>query len=218
MSAFLEGPVYALLLLLPPAALLVSFSRQRQRNAEAALAPFTELRRRPAGESLRVQIDELNDHIHRWMVTAASMPVIIGLILAGQPAPDALSGLLFFLSAALFCGAAQRGLFPLLRRRSCYKLGYQGERYVAEELNRLMAFGYQAFHDVPFDNGNMDHVLVGPTGVFVIETKTPRKPAVPEGGEKSKWCSTEPLYFSLTAPMQAGWSECGAIEMRCRGG
>jgi hypothetical protein len=71
-----------------------------------------------------------------------------------------------------------------VKKRNSYRLGYQGERYVAEELNRLMAHGYQAFHDVPFDNSNMDHVLVGPTGVFVIETRTTRKPAAAEGRKK----------------------------------
>jgi hypothetical protein len=38
------------------------------------------------------------------------------------------------------------------------------------------------FDDVPFESYNMDHVLVGPTGVFVVETKTKRKPLL--GGEK----------------------------------
>jgi hypothetical protein len=183
-NTFLEGPIYILLLLLPIGALLVSFARQRRRLATAAVAPFSELRRRPAGESLRMQIDELTENINRWILIAASTPVILGLMLAAQPAPGAVSISLFFLSSALFCGAAQHSLFPLLKKRSGYRLGYQGERYVAEELNRLMAYGYHAFHDVPFDDYHMDHVLVGPTGVFVIETKTTRKPPAKEGEKK----------------------------------
>ncbi|MDP2139042.1 MAG: nuclease-related domain-containing protein, partial [Candidatus Didemnitutus sp.] len=39
--------------------------------------------------------------------------------------------------------------------------------------------GWRIFHDVPFSNNgakfNIDHVAVGPGGVFVIETKTRRK-------------------------------------------
>ncbi len=33
------------------------------------------------------------------------------------------------------------------------------------------------FHDVPNENSNIDHVLVGPRGIFTIETKTISKPA-----------------------------------------
>ena len=183
-NTFLDGPVSVLLLLLPIGALLVSFAQQRRRMAAEAIAPFSELRRRPAGESLRMQIDDVSERINRWIICAAASPVILGLMLAAQHRPSAVSISLFFLSAALFCGATQRSLFPLLRKRSGYRLGYQGERYVAEELNRLMAYGFHAFHDVPFDEYHMDHVLVGPTGVFVIETKTKRKPPVPEGKKK----------------------------------
>ena len=43
-------------------------------------------------------------------------------------------------------------------------------------LNRLIAHRYELYHDVPFDGYNVDHVLVGPQGVFSVETKTYRKP------------------------------------------
>jgi len=76
-----------------------------------------------------------------------------------------------FSSLTAFCAAAYRRLRPLAQTRACYQLGFQGERYVAEELNQLMADGFHVFHDVPFENYNMDHVLVGPTGVFVVETR-----------------------------------------------
>ena len=37
--------------------------------------------------------------------------------------------------------------------------------------------GYRVFHDIVYENGNIDHVLIGPTGVYTIETKTISKPA-----------------------------------------
>jgi len=57
--------------------------------------------------------------------------------------------------------------------RAC-RLGLRGEQAVAEALNdrSLAAAGYTALHDVPGDGDwNIDHVVVGPGGVFVIETK-----------------------------------------------
>ncbi|HEY7659903.1 MAG TPA: NERD domain-containing protein [Actinomycetota bacterium] len=49
--------------------------------------------------------------------------------------------------------------------------GIQGEERVAAVLAELEADGYEVIHDVEIGRGNADHILVGPTGVFVIETK-----------------------------------------------
>lgn len=56
-----------------------------------------------------------------------------------------------------------------------FRLGAQGERAVADVLNDLAGSGYRAVHDLQFDNFNVDHVLVGPSGIYVIETKTRSK-------------------------------------------
>lgn len=49
--------------------------------------------------------------------------------------------------------------------------GIEGEERVAELLAELEPEGFRAVHDLDIGRGNADHVLVGPTGVFVIETK-----------------------------------------------
>lgn len=55
-------------------------------------------------------------------------------------------------------------------------LGFLGERAVGEELNKLMFDRYHVFHDFPGgDDWNIDHVIVGPSGVFAVETKAYRK-------------------------------------------
>jgi hypothetical protein len=61
------------------------------------------------------------------------------------------------------------------------KLGLRGERYVGQFLqNELLPKGYWVIHDIPFDNGgnpfNVDHAVIGPTGVYAVETKTRSKP------------------------------------------
>jgi Nuclease-related domain len=45
------------------------------------------------------------------------------------------------------------------------------KRAVAEALEDLRESGFAVFHDVPGEGFNLDHVVIGPTGVFVIETK-----------------------------------------------
>jgi predicted ester cyclase len=55
------------------------------------------------------------------------------------------------------------------------KLGVDGELATAEELNQLMHYGYYVFHDFPANKFNIDHVVIGPAGVFAVETKTRSK-------------------------------------------
>jgi len=49
--------------------------------------------------------------------------------------------------------------------------GERGELKVAEALEDLRSGGYRIFHDLCRDGFNIDHVVVGPAGVFAIETK-----------------------------------------------
>jgi hypothetical protein len=70
-------------------------------------------------------------------------------------------------------------LFPLFfafyffRRYSGYKQGYEGENRVSKTLSSALSDEYYLINDVTISNGygNVDHVVLGPNGVFVIETK-----------------------------------------------
>jgi hypothetical protein len=50
-------------------------------------------------------------------------------------------------------------------------LGAQGERRTAKALRQLLRKGWTVTHDVQRAHENFDHVLVGPPGVFLLETK-----------------------------------------------
>jgi hypothetical protein len=175
---------YAVLLFLPAAAWLWSLHRKSERDKAQSKLPFTDLQRRPAGESNRRHIEELDERIDPWIIGIAFIPILLafGLTLQKASLP---AFLLYFLFSAGFVAFADRKLRPLIKERAAYRLGFHGERYVAEELNQLMADGFRIFHDVPFDKYNMDHVLVGPNGVFVVETKTKRKRTA-QGDDKYK--------------------------------
>ena len=49
--------------------------------------------------------------------------------------------------------------------------GARGEEAVGRFLAELVPEGYRILHDVDTGRGNLDHVAVGPTGVWAIETK-----------------------------------------------
>lgn len=52
--------------------------------------------------------------------------------------------------------------------------GAAGEELVGQALDGLREHGWSALHDVHLDHGNIDHVLVGPAGIFTVETKSHR--------------------------------------------
>lgn len=70
--------------------------------------------------------------------------------------------------------AAEAELERLLREQRMWAQGAEGERQVASALEPLAQFGWLAAHDLhwpgrPF--ANIDHIAVGPGGVFVIDAK-----------------------------------------------
>jgi hypothetical protein len=66
---------------------------------------------------------------------------------------------LFWMAWTVAGGLAHRGM------------GVDAERWTAAELAKLDSRVWTVFHDVPIDEGNVDHVVVGPGRVFAIETK-----------------------------------------------
>jgi hypothetical protein len=52
--------------------------------------------------------------------------------------------------------------------------GAAGEQAVGAICAELEADGWHAIHDVSFGKGNVDHIIVGPGGIFTIETKSRR--------------------------------------------
>lgn len=56
------------------------------------------------------------------------------------------------------------------------KLGRDGEKVVGQSLEELRSGGAIVLHDIIADGFNVDHVVISPKGLFVIETKTYSKP------------------------------------------
>jgi hypothetical protein len=56
------------------------------------------------------------------------------------------------------------------------KLGREGEKVVGQSLEELRSGGAIVLHDIVAAGFNVDHVVISPKGLFVIETKTRSKP------------------------------------------
>jgi len=122
--------------------------------------------------------------------------------------------LVLILLAALFEAYFLFKLVQLINRRRKFRLGYEGELAVGQELNQLLQDGYTVYHDFPADNFNIDHIVVGSAGVYAVETKARQKPTTGDGKSDAKvvyngkmlqfpdWKETEPLE---QARRQAQW-------------
>lgn len=111
-------------------------------------------------------------------------PLFLSFILLGAFAAAALLGRATFLFAGLFLASLvfmslswRRGV----RRVASFFVGARGEERVAGVLATLPET-YHVFHDFVADGHPVDHVVLGPAGVFAIETKNWRGKVTVEDG------------------------------------
>jgi hypothetical protein len=62
-----------------------------------------------------------------------------------------------------------RVVMPIIDR---WDRGAEGEEHVGRLLDALAESGWRTLHDVSLGHGNVDHVVIGPGGLFTIETKS----------------------------------------------
>lgn len=165
--------------------LLIGLALWRKKNRKTR-APFPENAKllRGPGETLRRKLADLDERSIYELLIAFVLPLIVGVSLAQIATRlDGTAQLIGLLVAALGLLVALvfvvRRLVQGIERWRNTWLGYFGERVVGECLDPLKAQGFRVFHDVPAGDPktpfNIDHVVVGPSGVFAIETKTRRK-------------------------------------------
>lgn len=181
-------PLMTFLLLFALYALLflgVSFAlMHRSRKGRSPVGKDQKLLRLP-GEHLREQLDEMNDTLAESVFVGLIVPLLVlglpFLFLRWLPA-SSLPWLLLLLVAGFIMSFVirVRRLIQLKQEQRNLRLGLMGERLVAEHLADLRTQGFHIFHDLPAQGANkafnLDHVVVGPSGVFVIETKARSKP------------------------------------------
>ncbi len=150
------------------------------RGRKGFRSPLTRQLLRPPGESLRLRIEEISDALNETLFVVALVPSLIsGVILSrGFVSGNGIETFWVVFGVAVWvCFTAYyvRKILKLISERRDLRLGLDGELATAEELNQLMRYGYYVFHDFPADHFNIDHVVIGPAGVFAVETKTRSK-------------------------------------------
>lgn len=167
---------------------------RRQRKSRLPFGDDLRLLRSPGETQLKLTL-KFDEDLPIWLAVSSGLPALVFggmLALTGKlPAVTQIGWLA--LSVLAFIGtfiATARWFAAKTKEHGNRYLGYFGERIVAEHLEPLKLQGWRIFHDVPGQNNgtrfNIDHVAVGPAGVFVIETKTRRKGGARPGFDDHK--------------------------------
>lgn len=145
------------------------FHSSKRRN------PLTKDLLRGPGHTLREQLDEARLDMMAYLSISSPMPLLAAALYFAYREVGVSGAGNLWVFGLMGAGGFAFGAYKVVRlveRTRNLRLGLEAECAVGEELNLLMKQGFSVFHDIPGDKAfNVDHVVVGPNGVFAVETK-----------------------------------------------
>ena len=118
-----------------------------------------------AGQSLQTQIRGLTFRIGIFAGIAICLLIAISIIFKFLP----IGALLVVAIVSLI------GIMCDTSKFNKYFQGLEGERRTREEIEPIIKDGYHILNDVPGNKFNIDFLIIGPSGIYAIEVKNPRK-------------------------------------------
>lgn len=169
---------------------------------QASRRPFDEMPR-PPGWSLQQRANDLIFD-YAWQFMAATLVGVLAwaLAISGKVNAPVMLGMGLAGCAYLLWRATRT-----IKRFANHRLGFLGEQVVGQILDQFSATNARIFHDLEVQEPgkkpwNIDHVVVSPSGVFVIETKCRRKPKGAPGPQKSHQLIFDGQQIVFPAPMK----------------
>jgi hypothetical protein len=164
---------------------------------------------RSPGESLRAQIEDAQWDIAMYLALGMlPLPLVLGtyftIWIAGAYAPPVSTAAILALFGFVAQGWLATKLWKALSRLRRLRLGHEAQLAIGQELSELGRSGFRIFHDFPANDGtsNIDHVVVGSSGVFLVETKGRSRP-----GRKGKTEAPWEVKYDGKALQFPGWTE-----------
>jgi len=162
-------------------------------------------RSRKAGESAANKYEELTRAWHRrnrgrFLIPAAvlaSIVIAVNLATVQWSSLRWTAGLLTGMAIAMFL-IARMSPPPWIEN---WQDGAVGEQWTGQTLRKLESQGWRIFHDLTASHGNIDHVVVGPGGVFPLDSKRWRGLVTIEGDSAVVRRKEDPdLHWRFTSP------------------
>ncbi len=141
-------------------------------------SPIKDKPLRNPGQSLDEQrFDLAYDNLLGPAMLALVMVLISGLEWWNFYHPNPNAPFIYTIFAVVLIFYAAWKVWRTLPKLRQLRQAAEGEKVVGQFLERLRGNGYQVFHDIVGEGFNLDHILIGPAGVFTVETKTLSKPS-----------------------------------------
>lgn len=193
--------IFIILCVVPLSTIIFIFKRQTRGKKH----PLNLDLLRGPGQTLQIKIEDLTIDLLIKALFIPLIPITLYSIYATQVALSAKDIgttvlYIYLLGAAAFILSLSRDVYKMIKERNLLRLGYECEVAVGQELSQLTSLGFRVFHDFPTENFNIDHIAVGPQGVFAVETKGRAKKRTQE---KDNW----KLQFDGVKLIFPGWVE-----------
>jgi hypothetical protein len=187
------------------------------RSKKNRRSPLSSKLLRSPGQRLIAQIEDVSEEINSEILSLFLIPMLflttfMPQLYLGRISLNLTTVLLVLSLLVLLMAFVARRLARHLVERNRLRLGLDAEMAVGQELNHLMRERCHVYHDFYADEFNIDHVVVGPAGVFAVETKGRSKKGqgkdaarvIYEGDQLHfpAWVTDEPLH---QAKRQAQW-------------
>lgn len=121
--------------------------------------------RRTAGQYARATVQRLRMRTLLALGVLAVATALLGRAFGLHDARFVASEIALLISMFVI----SRYVLPLVER---HDRGAAGEEHVGGLLETLSDDGWAVIHDATLGRGNVDHILIGPAGVFTVETKS----------------------------------------------
>lgn len=143
----------------------------------AKRSPLKEKPLRYAGQSLDDALDDsAMNGLYWFLVGSLSILLLIGdWIRYYYPQPPVKPWFLTIVVTILVVWSVAK-FIAAYKKIKRLRMASDGEKLVGEGLQELIRQGATVLHDIQGEKFNIDHVVISPKGIFLIETKTYSKP------------------------------------------
>ena len=176
----LVGPIFLTV------GIVLALKRWNARSGKRS--PLNQKRIHLPGEQLRIRIDKLTDDVSDNLLTLImvgpySLLVILYIKIRTVQVSITTTDIFVAVFAMLIIAFTIKSLIKSMKLRTLSREGLAAELITAQNLLPLMGSGCLVFNDIPAKSEgphgkpfNIDHVVIGPNAVFMVETKSHKKP------------------------------------------
>ncbi len=155
-------------------------AREHKKNRFSAM---TETMLRSPGYSLNNQLQDKKDQLLEPILTLCFLPYLFTHLLKDVSFETRIVAAVLLLVPIVWALRKISHLYQDIRK---LKFGLEGVVYTGQELNHLMRTGAWVYHDIPYNYGNIGHIIVSKAGIFTVETEAVSTPMNDRGVNDAK--------------------------------